>query len=182
MGVPDGTSRVYLITWVCYGTWLPGRPGSVERHHGLNRFNAPFPEPNPEREEKKRMQLVQTPFELDILRRRVVLASLREVCCFRGWTLLAAHVRPKHVHVVVSASVRPERVMIAFKAYSTRLLNSCKFDEPDRRRWATHGSTRYLWTAEAIRNAIVYVVHEQGPPMAVYEAPPVAYAPGSVGL
>jgi hypothetical protein len=48
-------------------------------------------------------------------------------------------------------------------------LNDRGLDAPDRRRWARHGSTRYLWTRESVLAAIYYVVHEQGAAMAVYE-------------
>jgi REP element-mobilizing transposase RayT len=111
----------------------------------------------------------QDPYRLDEVRRQAVLDSLRQVCCFRGWTLLAAHVRTNHVHVVVTANRKPEPVMTALKAYSSRTLNRDALDLPDWRRWARHGSTRYLWTAESVQAAIQYVVHEQGPAMAVFE-------------
>ncbi len=55
------------------------------------------------------------------------------------------------------------------KAYASRSLAEQGFDPPDRRRWARHGSTRYLWTAERVEAAIQYVVQEQGEPMAVFE-------------
>src|ERR1700733_9375120 len=53
----------------------------------------------------------------------VVLKSLREACSCRGWTLLAAHVRTNHVHVVTTANCKPEQVMTALKAYGSRALN-----------------------------------------------------------
>ncbi len=61
--------------------------------------------------------------------------------------------------------------MTTMKAYSGRALNKQMLDAQGRRRWARHGSTRYLWTGDAIRAAIQYVVHEQGESMAVFEAP-----------
>jgi hypothetical protein len=70
---------------------------------------------------------------------------------------------------VVTANFKPEPVMTALKAYSNRALNQHALDLPDRRRWARHGSTRYLWTGESVRAAIQYVVREQGPAMAVFE-------------
>lgn len=59
--------------------------------------------------------------------------------------------------------------MTVLKSYSSRALNEHALDGPDRRRWARHGSTRYLWTAEAVRAAVRYVVLEQGESMAVFE-------------
>ena len=78
-----------------------------------------------------------------------------------------------------SRNSKPEQVLIAMKAHCSRALNRYAFDTPDRRRWARHGSTRYLWTQDAVRAAVQYVVHEQGPPMAVFETP-LAGAQGSV--
>ena len=103
-----------------------------------------------------------------------MLKSLQETCFCRGWTLLAAHVRTNHVYVVTTATCKPEQVMNAMKAYSSRAL-----DGPGRRRWARHGSTRYLWTGDAIQAAIQYVVREQGESMAVFEQPPLTNAQGS---
>jgi hypothetical protein len=59
--------------------------------------------------------------------------------------------------------------MIAMKAYASRTLNQQALDSPHRRRWAHHGSTRYLWTEDSIQTAIQYIVHEQGQPMAVFK-------------
>ena len=61
--------------------------------------------------------------------------------------------------------------MTAMKAYASRALNEHVLDGPGRRRWARHGSTRYLWTGDAVRAAIRYVVCEQGESMAVFEMP-----------
>lgn len=157
----------YLITWVCYGSWLPGRLGTV--HRTLNRFGGPLPEPDPRWERQSLEHLVQEPYVLDSVRRGIVLASLIEVCPFRGWTLFAAHVRSNHVHVVLAANCKPERVMTALKAYSSRALNSLGLDPIDRRRWARHGSTEYLWDRVSVEAAVEYVVREQGAPMAVFE-------------
>jgi hypothetical protein len=77
------------------------------------------------------------------------------------------------VHTVVQAEVPPERVMNDFKAYASRRLNRMRLDEPDRRRWARHGSTRFLWEPEDVLAAIQYVVDEQGDAMSVFESPVV---------
>ena len=113
----------------------------------------------------------QLPYRLDANRRRVVLGSMQQVCSHRDWTLLAAHVRTNHVHVVVAADQSPEQVMNALKAYASRALNKPAFDRPNRRRWAHHGSTRHLWTTEAVSAAMHYIVCEQGEPMAVFQIP-----------
>jgi REP element-mobilizing transposase RayT len=113
----------------------------------------------------------QEPYLLDATRQRLVLSSLQEVCSCRGWTLLAAHVRTNHVHLVATAGCKPELVLNALKAYSSRALNHLALDSPNCRRWARHGSTRCLWTSAAVSTAIDYVVREQGDAMAVFEMP-----------
>jgi REP element-mobilizing transposase RayT len=115
--------------------------------------------------------MIQEPYLLDPVRRRVVLKSLQEVSYHRGWMLVAAHVRTNHIHVVITGNCKPEGILIAMKAYSSRALNRCELDSTERRRWARHGSTRYLWTGDAVQAAIRYVVHEQGEPMGVFETP-----------
>jgi REP element-mobilizing transposase RayT len=112
----------------------------------------------------------QPPYALDSNRREVVLAALLERCQQQHWTLLAAHVRTNHVHMVVEAEARPERIMNDIKSYASRHLNQKGLDEHARKRWARHGSTQWLWKPEHVSAAIRYVVDEQGNRMAVFEA------------
>lgn len=165
--VPEASPAAYLVTWVCYGAWLPGQAGAILRTQ--NRFGTPIPEPDIRKELRAKARITQEPYLLDEIRRQLVLQSLIEVCSCRGYSLLAAHVRTNHVHVVTAADCKPEHGMNAMKAYSSRALNEHVLDGPGRRRWARHGSTRYLWTEDDVRAAIEYVVREQGEPMAVFE-------------
>jgi hypothetical protein len=64
---------------------------------------------------------------MDAERRDVVLRAVREHAGYRGWQVLAAHVRTRHVHVVVSGDVPPERMMNAFKALRSRALTAAGF-------------------------------------------------------
>ncbi len=73
------------------------------------------------------------------------------------------------MHTVVEAEIAPERVMSGFKAYASRGLNRLNLDEPKRKRWARHGSTRWLWKPQHVAAAIQYVVAEQGDAMSVFE-------------
>jgi REP element-mobilizing transposase RayT len=158
----------YFITFSCYGTWLHGdEAGSVDRDHNLP--GTPLLAADPSRVAAERRRMTQPAYALDAPRRRVVLQTLEEVCQQRGWDLLAAHVRARHVHVVVQAPTAPERVMNDFKSYASRNLNRNGFDTPDRKRWARHGSTRYLWDEKSVQNAVHYVLYEQGEPMEVYD-------------
>ena len=114
--------------------------------------------------------MTQALYLLDSGSREAVLKALREVCLHRRWSLLAAHVRTNHVHSVVEADVGPEKVLNDFKSYASRGLNRLGRDGPDRKRWARHGSTRWLWKDQDVQAAIEYVVDGQGKPMAVFIA------------
>jgi REP element-mobilizing transposase RayT len=115
-------------------------------------------------------QMDQAPYCLDQERRVAVIRAMREVCLHRKWILLAAHARTNHVHLAVEAEVRPEMVMNTFKSYASRSLNHLGIDDPDRKRWARHGSTRWLFKDEDVHEAIRYVISGQGEPMEVYLA------------
>ena len=60
------------------------------------------------------------PYFLDPKRRAVVLDTIQEVARHRQWHLYACHVRSNHIHLVVSAEAKPEKVMADFKAYCSR--------------------------------------------------------------
>ena len=159
----------YFITFACYGTHLHGDDSDiVDQHHNV--FGSPFAEVSPQRRAVKLEQMDQGPYYMDQGGRAAVLSALREVCLHRRWILLAAHVRTNHVHAVVEADVRPELVMNTLKSYASRGLNRLGGDELDRKRWARHGSTRWLWDDDEVQEAIRYVVSGQGKPMEVYQA------------
>jgi len=111
----------------------------------------------------------QPPYVMDRSERETVLTALIERCSDRNWNLLAAPVRTNHVHIVVEAETRPERIMNDLKSYASRYLNRRGLGEASRKRWARHGSTRWLWKPESVSAAIQYVVEEQGAPMAVFQ-------------
>ena len=163
------TPVIYLITFACYGCHLHGsESGSVDPGHnvpGTPDFGREF-RPRCFREGAHG----SVSYHLDQIRRDAVLEAIQEVCVHRGWSLLAAHVRSNHVHTVVEAEVPPERVMSDFKAYASRRLNRMRLDEPNRKRWARHGSTRWLWKPQHVSAAMQYVVAEQGDAMCVFES------------
>src|SRR5580704_7191936 len=61
----------YLITWSCFGSWLPGQGGAVPRTQ--NQFNSPLPEPNVQKERHSRNRMPDAPYMLDEVRRQLVL-------------------------------------------------------------------------------------------------------------
>ena len=167
MDEAGGNPLAYFITFTCYGTWLHGKEtGSVDRQQNI--VGTPVLRADPERRRQARNRMTQPPYLLDADRRSLVLAAIQEVCDYRGWTLLAAHVRTNHVHSIVQAPARPERVMNDVKAYAGRKLNQAGYDHSERKRWTRHGSTRYLFRPADVETAIRYVLYEQGTAMAVY--------------
>ncbi|MHB1425049.1 MAG: transposase [Gemmataceae bacterium] len=158
----------YFITFTTYGTWLHGREsGSVDRQHNLP--GTPFLPADSKREAARRKAMRQEPYFLDEPRRSVVLKTIREVARHRGWNLWAVHVRTYHVHVVLTARDKPEKIMSDLKAWSSRRLREVLGESADRDRWTQHGSTRYLNDESAVADAIVYVVDQQGERMAYYD-------------
>jgi REP element-mobilizing transposase RayT len=160
----------YLITFACYGARLHGELGTVDLRHNIP--GTPRLPRDSVRLALQSQRMVQPPYALDQTRRSVTLNAIRELCDQKSWTLLAAHVRTNHVHTVVQAEATPEWVMSSFKRVASRALNELSLDDKDDyRRWARHGSTRYIWTKEQLSAAIRYTVSGQGEPMTVYEAP-----------
>ena len=158
----------YFITFACYGCRLYGdESGSVDKQHNLP--GGRLLEANPQRVAAERQSMNQPSYAMGKTRRDAVLASVLQRCITRGWNLLTAHVRTNHVHLVIDAEARPERVMNDLKSYASRYLNQMGMDEPSRKRWARHGSTRWLWEREHVSEAIRYVVDGQGEPMAAFE-------------
>ncbi|MCZ6753149.1 MAG: transposase [Acidobacteria bacterium] len=159
----------YLITFTCYGGRLHGdEAGSVDRNHNI--FGTPLLSPSRKKVRAGQKQMQQQPYKLDSLRRTTVLDSIRQHCAQRGWRLLAAHARSSHVHFVVVAAERPEKILNQVKSYASRALNRQGVDNASRRRWTHHGSTRYLWKPEEVGAAVHYVIREQGQQMAVWES------------
>ena len=157
---------VYLLTFGCYGHWLPGdERGSVDRTRGDHRGGAIVP--SPALDSHSRHLMKEPGYLLSLQNAGVVLAAIREVCRFRNWGLLAAHVRTTHVHAVVDLDREPGDALRDFKSYASRALN--RF-EGAKTRWSRGGSTRSLPSPEAVRAAVRYVASGQGEAMALFVA------------
>jgi REP element-mobilizing transposase RayT len=161
----------YFLTFTCHGTWLHGdERGSVDREHNVS--GTPVLPPDLLRRAREQAELAEPPYPLDSARRRCTLQALCEIAQRKGWRLHAVHVRTNHVHLVVTAEGLPERILNDFKtAAASRRLNKSFPAERERTRWTRHGSTRYLWTEEAVAEKVHYVLNEQGEPMERYPDP-----------
>lgn len=159
----DHTPFGYLITFRCYGTWLHGTEGSVDRSH--NAYGAPKLAADGARFRYNRRALARSPAKLNARQRALVEQAIRETCEIRKWSFWAVNARTNHVHAVVTASCKPERVLSAFKANATRNLREAKCWGSSASPWAYRGSRRYLWTEKELLDAIAYVLYDQGEPL-----------------
>jgi REP element-mobilizing transposase RayT len=160
-----GTPLAYLITFTTYGTWLHGdERGSIWCKEGVHLIKA-----EPRLQQYQQHLLTEPPFLLESQSRKIILQAILEVVKHRQWCMPAIHLRTNHIHFVIRAHCRPEKIMTDFKAYATRALRKEGFFR--NKFWTHHGSTRYLFSDAKIKEAIHYVLHEQGQPMSVYAEP-----------
>ncbi len=127
--------RYWLITWTCYGTWLPGaRQGFVshvsDEHGDLvihNVSGTPFDADMPALEAHARSIMNGPPVSLDQSAADAMIAQYQETCNIRGWELQAASVMYNHTHLVVGVLGDPEPASIreTFKSWATRAVKSC---------------------------------------------------------
>jgi hypothetical protein len=151
----------YLLTFRCYATWLPGDArGCSDRGHRA--YGTPRSPPCLPLRIATTRRLEHAPVALDMAARVVVDAAVRDRCAHANWVLHAVNVRTNHVHVVLGAAAPPERMMNQLKSWATRRLLEAAAIAGGIRPWSRHGSTRYLWTTEAIEAACRYVVEGQG--------------------
>ncbi len=156
---------IYFLTFRTYGTWLHGdERGSVDRFH--NQVGEPLLGADEGLQRYRRRLLKTQPIILDEQCRACIEATMREVASYRGWTIHALKVLSNHIHVVVETDespqdARPEKLLVDFKAYTTRRLREAKLWEEAGSIWEHHGSTRYLKSNQELQNACHYVLYCQ---------------------
>ena len=159
----------YLITIRTYGTWLHGDlRGSVDRH-GQNIFGMPRIEPNAELTRIMREEMNGSPFVMNISQRLAVHREIEDVCRRRSYLLRALNVRTNHLHSVVSAEVRPEVIINAFKSNATRAMREQKLIGREAKVWSLGKSRRYLWKPRSVALAIDYTLNQQGENLIEFE-------------
>jgi REP element-mobilizing transposase RayT len=141
----------YFLTWVTYGTWLPGDS------RGWVKYRAGWQLPDPIRECEAKVLMTENACILTREQRRAVEAQIDETCAERGWTLHAVNCRSNHVHVVVTADVAdPDKIRVDLKAWSARALKTA-FGTERENWWAERGSIHYLNSDDDLEAAILYV-------------------------
>lgn len=151
----------YLLTFRTYGTWLHGDERGSIRRNGNNRYQGPKVTTSvPLMDAMAEMQKGPT-FVLNTEQRECVEAAIKEVCEFRNYLLRAANVRTNHAHAVVSATMKPEKIVNDFKVYATRRLRAEGLCFPTQNIWSRGASTRYLWKPRHVEAAVDYVKYCQ---------------------
>lgn len=135
----------YLLTFRTFGSWLHGDERHSVDRHGKNIYGTPDIAPNQKLKSTMQSQLKQPVIVLNDLQRKIVEAAVKEVCEHRNYLLPAINFRTNHVHAVVSAQVKSERIIDAFKAYSTRKLREENLVSKELTIWLRGKSRRYLW-------------------------------------
>ena len=158
----------YFITFTTYGSWLHGDSrGSILKGKTTKLLSE-----NPVLMAYEKSIQEHQAVVLVSEAREIVKQAILETCRIRGWLLYVTHIRSTHIHLVLKADKRPERVLIDLKAYATRSLRKNGYKQ--QRFWTRHGSTRYLNTVSQLTKAIHYAISEQGNPMSIYLNPDFA--------
>ena len=158
----------YLITFRTYGTWLAGdERGSIDKFH--HKYGGPRAVPSPLREQVHFERLKSPPFLLNAASRAFVESTIREVCQFRHWLLMALGVRTNHAHAVVRADAPSSKMLNDFKSYSTRKLRENGEWRYRHSPWVDKGSRRNLWTDTHVERACDYVINGQGGPLPAFD-------------
>ncbi len=152
----------YLITFRTLGTWLHG-----DDRTSINRSNRDVPGPilldrNLPLREKMQSELKGEAVLLTARQRNAVDVAIRQLCFERGYALRALNVRSNHVHSVIGAKAKPERIADAMKAFATKRLRELGSVGAGERVWSRGRSRRYLWKPKHVEAAVNYVLHCQG--------------------
>jgi REP element-mobilizing transposase RayT len=171
-----------LITWSCYGTWLPGD----RRGFDSNMLN-------PKGHFERKHNVPGTPLTADDRYTRTIaenrqrgatvwlsrsLAStaakgLIEAASTRQWRILRGAVMANHIHVVVfDCPDNGPLVRRILKGVSQRAMSLAVGQS--RRWWTQGGSDRYLHGHLAIEAAIRYVANQEGMLAAIRDGQVVA--------
>lgn len=156
-----GIALAYLITFRTYGSWLHGDERSSVDVHGKNIYGMPGVAPNRKFEDEMRRNLNQTVFLLDERQQETIEEAIKEICEQRGYFLYAVNARSNHVHAVVSAKIKPERLADTLKAFATKKLRESFLVKTDEKIWSRGRSRRYLWLPRHVALAIEYVLYAQ---------------------
>src|SRR4051794_39407773 len=141
-----------LITWTCYGTWLPGErrgyvsntrlpDASYEPKHNIP--GTPITANDPRTRYHAAAQQKHATATLDQEHALVAARSIVDACAPRHWHIMRAALMWNHVHVIVmQCPDNGPEVRRILKGVSQNTI--CKHDGKSQRWWSEKGSDRYL--------------------------------------
>ena len=178
--------RYWLLTWTCYGQWLPGDErgfvGNVREDDGAqvthNIPGTPYDADEPLLEAWVRGQMKGDPVALDQSDSDALVVQYQETARIRKWSLEAASVMFNHTHLVVGVpgDPDPQHILETFKIWATRALKKRRPTPPNGTFWTEKGSKRKLPDDASVRSAKKYVVKKQPNPLAVWSKDDVSDA------
>lgn len=159
-----------LITWTCYGTWLPGdRRGYVSNTRHTDgtykpKQNIPGTPITADHASTRQLSATKQKYAtatLDLSHAAVAADGIVEACAKRNWNIERAAFMWNHAHVIVNNCPNdgPE-VRRILKGVSQNALS--KYDGKPRRWWTAGGSDRYLHGEQALIAAVRYVADQPG--------------------
>ena len=152
----------YLLTFRTFGTWFHGDERESVGRDGRNHFGRPRIKPNSEFESAMKSEANRPPFIMSGAMRKTVESAIEELCERRGSLLRAVNARSNHIHAVVSAQMKPERLADALKANATKHLREQLLVTPEAKIWSRGRSRRYLWKPHHVAAAVDYTLYGQG--------------------
>ncbi len=154
-----------LITWTCYGTWLPGDSRGyvsnmqVDDSKWLGKENspgAPYRANDPYATGQSRQRQRFPEIRLDSDRAITVADCLIEAARAQQWRILRAAIMANHVHVVImNCPSDGPAVRRILKGTTQAALT--RRERTARKWWTQGGSNRYLNGADSVEAAIMYV-------------------------
>jgi REP element-mobilizing transposase RayT len=167
--LPKDDSFALLLTWTCYGNWLPGDArGYVSNTHlasggWLPKENVPgtpYTKDDPLTRHQTRTLMNEPPARLSAEEALCAAEALVEAARKRGWRILRAALMANHVHVVIcDCPDNGPRVRRILKGTSQAKLS----DKAgiNKSWWTNGGSDRYLHGDNSILAAIKYVAEQE---------------------
>ena len=144
-----------FITWTTYGTWMPGDARGWRKRKAGNQL------PRPLLAEWCRKQMKGEAVLLESHDRETVEQTCKKHCDHRGWHLFAVSTRTNHVHVVIAADEKPQKVRDQLKANCTGALRRQEQPQIAERTWTRGGDCEILDTDDDIEAAVIYVTEAQ---------------------
>jgi len=173
--------RHWLLTWTCYGHWLPGDSrgfvGNVRDTDGKqlthNVPGTPYDAAIPALERHVRGQMTGNPVTLDRPQAEALIIQYQETALVRGWRQEAASVMFNHTHLVVGVNgdPDPQSLLETCKSWATRAMKKLRPLPPNGAFWTANGSKSKLVGDRAVRDAVIYVARKQPNPLAVWSTP-----------